>query len=74
MHTITLKIHDSIYERVMGLLEILPKDKIDLIKDEEYPAITFDEASRKVKNAIESIDMQEGVSLESAFDRILNRV
>ena len=30
MHTIQLNIDDSIFEKFMGLIEILPKDKVEI--------------------------------------------
>lgn len=47
MHTIRLTIHDTIYDKLIGLLEILPKDKIQINEEGDYPAISFDEAKKK---------------------------
>ena len=71
MHTIKLNIHDSIYEKLMGLLEILPKDKVEVIEDTDYPAISFEEAKAKVERAANNIDNNEGVDLESAITKAM---
>ncbi len=44
MHTIRLNIHDSIYDKLMGLLNILPKNKVGIFEDTNYPTISLDEA------------------------------
>ena len=71
MHTIKLNIHDSIYDKLMGLLDILPKDKVEILSDDDQSAITFKEAKRKVKKAANNIDKNEGISLDDAFESIL---
>ena len=71
MHTIKLNIHDSIYDKLMGLLDILPKDKVEILSDDDQSAITFKEAKRKVKKAANNIDKNEGTSLDDAFESIL---
>ncbi len=71
MHTIKLNIHDSIYEKLMGLLDILPQDKIEVVEDVEYPAISFEEAKRKVEKAANNIDNNQGIPLDDAFDQVL---
>ncbi len=71
MHTIKLNIHDSIYDKLMGLLDILPKDKVEILSDDALPAITFEEAKHKVEKAANNIDKNEGISLDDAFESIL---
>jgi hypothetical protein len=71
MHTIKLNIHDSIYEKLMGLLDILPQDKIEVVEDVEYPAISFEEAKCKVEKAANNIDNNQGIPLDDAFDQVL---
>lgn len=71
MHTIRLTIHDAIYDKFMGLLEILPKDKIEVIEENEYPAISFEEAKLKVERAINNISKNEGIELSSAIDKVI---
>ncbi len=41
MHTIQLNIDDSIFGNFMGLLDILPKDKLEVTSRKEYPGISF---------------------------------
>ncbi len=36
MHKIEVKIDDSIYDKLMGLLEMLPSDKIEVTSSKEY--------------------------------------
>jgi len=71
MHTIKLKIHDSVYEKLMGLFDIFPKDKVEVLEDEGYPAISFEEARRRVEEAANNIDKNEGISLDEAFDQAM---
>ena len=68
MHTIQLNIHDSIYDKLMGFLDILPKDKVEVLEDTNYPAISLEEAKEKVKRAANNIDKDEGISLDEAFE------
>jgi len=72
MHTITLNIHDSIYHKLRGLLEILPKDKIEVIEDVNFPAISFEDAKQKVLRAMNNIEKNEGVSLDDAFNKVIH--
>ncbi len=69
MHTLQLKVDDSIFEKFMGLLEILPKDKVSF--SDESNAITFEEAQIKVQNAINNISNNNGIEIEEAFDKVL---
>ncbi|MDD3769464.1 hypothetical protein E0765_03885 [Sulfuricurvum sp. IAE1] len=72
MHTVRLTIHDAIYDKLMGLLEILPKDKIEIIEEsDEYPAISFEEAKSKVERAINNLHKNEGVDLSTAIEKVV---
>lgn len=71
MHTIKLNVHDSIYEKLMGLLEILPKDKVEVIEDDNFPAISFEEATVKVERAANNVSKNEGLDLESAIEKVI---
>lgn len=71
MHTIQLNIHDTIYDKLMGLLEILPKDKIEILEDNSYPSISFEEAQNKVKKAMNNIPSGEGFSLSDAIEKVI---
>jgi len=70
MRTIQLEIDDSIFEKFMGLLEILPKEKISIAG--ESNAISLEEAKSKVQKAINNISDESGLELETAFDKVLN--
>ncbi|MDD2829434.1 MAG: hypothetical protein PHW18_07675 [Sulfuricurvum sp.] len=72
MHTVRLTIHDTIYDKLMGFLEILPKDKIGIIEESEYPALSFDEAKLKVEHAINNISKNEGIDLASAIEKVIH--
>ena len=72
MHSIQLKIDDSIFEKVMTMLELLPQDKIKVEENKYYtPAITTEEAKKKVDRAINNIEKDVGLNLDDAFDRVL---
>ena len=70
MHTLQLQIDDSIFDKFMGLLDILPQEKISV--SDESNSISFEEAKIKVKNAINNISNKDGIELDDAFDNILN--
>ena len=69
MHTLQLQVDDSIFEKFMGLLDILPKDKVSVT--EESNSISFEEAQIKVENAINNISNNNGITLDEAFDKVL---
>ncbi|MDD5051203.1 MAG: hypothetical protein PHO27_00545 [Sulfuricurvum sp.] len=72
MHTVRLIIHDTIYDKLMGLLEILPKDKIDIVEEkDEFPAISLEEAKLKVGRAINNIQKNEGLDLSTAIEKVI---
>lgn len=48
----------------------MPKDKLEIIEDDDYPAISFEEAKKKAGRAINNIDKNEGISLNDAFDKV----
>lgn len=72
MQTIQINIDDSIFEKFMGLIEILPKDKVEVTTQKEYPSISFEEAQQKVHKAINSISENKGISLNQAIDKVLH--
>ena len=72
MHSIQLKVDDSIFDKVMTMLELLPKDKITVEENSyEYPTITEKEAKKKVQKAINNISNSNGLPLEEAFGKVL---
>ena len=72
MHTLQLKIDDSIFEKFMGLLDILPKDKVSVSEELNSNAITFERAEQKVQKAINNISSKDGHALDDAFNELLN--
>jgi len=70
IHTLQLQIDDSIFDKFMGLLDILPQEKISV--SDESNSISFEEAKIKVKNAINNISNKDGIELDDAFDKVLN--
>ena len=70
-HSLHLKIDDSIFDKFMGLLEILPKGKVEVLEELEYPTISKEEARLKVEKAINNISSTSGTPIEEAFDKIL---
>jgi len=70
-HSLHLKIDDSIFDKFMGLLEILPKGKVEVSEELEYPNISKEEARLKVQRAINNISSTSGTSIEEAFNEIL---
>lgn len=69
MHTLQLKIDDSIFEKFMGLIEMLPKDKVAVLDDN---SVSFEEAKTKVLNALNNVSQNNGIEIDTAFDKILN--
>lgn len=56
----------------MGLLEILPKNKIEITEEkDEFPAISFEEAKLKVERAINNIPKNEGLNLSAAIEKVI---
>jgi len=70
MHSIHLNVDDSIYDRLIGLLQILPKDKVEILSEEN--SISFEEAKRKVARAANNVSNQEGLDLDTAIEKILH--
>ena len=71
MHTIQLDIDDSIFDKFIGLLDILPKDKIAIRSDKEELTISFKEAQQKVQRAINNVSSNKSVSLDEAIAQTL---
>ena len=63
MHTIQIDIDESIFENVMGILEILPKDKLEVTSKKSFPDISF-EKSRQAKDSISFIELKINDILE----------
>jgi len=71
-HSLHLKIDDSIYDKFMGLLEILPKGKVEVSEELDYPDISKEEARVKVERAINNISQTSGTPIEEVFNKILD--
>lgn len=70
MHSIHLNVDDSIYDRLIGLLQILPKDKVEILSNDN--SISFEEAKRKVAWAANNVSNHEGLDLDTAIEKILH--
>jgi hypothetical protein len=70
MHSIHLNVDDSIYDRLIGLLQILPKDKVEILSNDN--SISFEEAKRKVARAANNVSNHEGLDLDTAIEKILH--
>jgi hypothetical protein len=76
MHTIRLNIQDDIFEKFMGLVDILPKGSIVLEEVDEiphYPSISFEEAQSKVANAVADISKGYGKESNEVFDELFGK-
>ncbi len=65
MYTIEINIDDSIHDVIIGLLDILPEDKLEVISKKEYPDISFEE-SRKIKYNTSPIEIRIDKLLKEA--------
>lgn len=57
MHTIQIDIDDEIFDKFIGLMEILPKDKIEVTSSKNIPNVSFSD-SRKAANNTSSLENQ----------------
>ncbi len=75
MHAVKLNITDEIFEKFMGLVDILPKDSIKIEEIDSipfYPSISFDEAQKKVKTSVENISKNSGKDADKVFGELLS--
>lgn len=72
MHSIRLNIDDSIYDKLIGFLQILPKEKIEIVSDEDVMSISFEEAKNKVSRAINNVSNDQGIDLNTAIEKVLH--
>jgi len=75
MHAVKLNIQDSVFEQFMGLIDILPKQSVQVEQIDDvpcYPSISHDEACQKVERSITNISKNLGQSVDKVFDEILN--
>jgi len=55
MRTVTISIDDSIYEKFMGFLELLPKGKIKVTRDDKQKKL--EELQENIKKSFEDIKL-----------------
>jgi len=74
MHEVRLNITEEIFEKFMGLIDILPKDSIKIEEINSvpfYPAISFEEAKKKIETSIENISQNRGRDADMVFKELL---
>ena len=75
MHAIKLNITDEIFEKFMGLIDILPKESIKIEEIDSipyYPAISFEEAQKKVEKSLANISNHQGIESNKFFKSLLS--
>jgi len=75
MHAIKLNITDEIFEKFMGLIDILPKESVKIEEIDSipyYPAISFEEAQKKVEKSVANIANNQGVESNDFFKGLLS--
>ena len=72
MHTLKLKIDDSVLDKFMELINKLPKDKVTLLNNPSDNSVSMAEAKNKVQKALEDISKNKGIDLDEALKKVLN--
>ena len=75
MHAIKLNIADDIFDKFMGLIDILPKESIEIEREDSipyYPSISFGDAQQKIENSIANISKNEGIDSDKFFRDLLS--
>jgi len=75
MHSIKLNIDNEIFEKFMGLIDILPKESINIEEIDSipyYPSISFEEAQKKVQKSVTNISNNEGKDSDIFFKELLS--
>ena len=75
MHAIKLSINDEIFDKFIGLLDMLPKESIEIEEIDSipyYPAISKDEAKTKVAYSVKNISKNQGVESSVFFKDLLS--
>ena len=75
MHEIRLNITEEIFEKFMGLIDILPKESISVEEINSvpfYPSISFEEAKTKIENSIANISKNQGRNADLVFNELLS--
>ncbi|MBN2896204.1 MAG: hypothetical protein JXK05_09990 [Campylobacterales bacterium] len=64
MHTLSIKIDDSIYEHFKQFLSFYPKNKLDIIEDDED--LTFGEAQKQAyEEAAQELEQGKAIDWKS---------
>jgi len=75
MHAVKLNITDDIFEKFMGLIDILPKGSIKIEEIDSvpfYPSISFEEAQQKVQLSVANISKNMGKESDIFFRELLS--
>ena len=69
--TMKISIKDQYIDKFENFINSLPDDavEVDTLTDS---SISFDEAKKKVKKAINNISLNQGLDIDSAFKKVLN--
>jgi hypothetical protein len=76
MHAVKLNITDDIFEKFMGLIDILPKESIKIEEIDTipyYPSISFEEAQQRVQQSVANISQNMGKESETFFNELLSK-
>ncbi len=75
MHAIKLSITDEIFDKFIGLLDMLPKESIEIEEIDSipyYPAISLEEAKTKVSHSVNNISQNQGIDSTTFFKELLS--
>ena len=67
--TMQVRIKDQYIDRFVSFIHSLPQDAISVDKIEDN-SISFQEAQNKVQKAINNISLNQGIDLDSAFEKV----
>jgi len=67
--TMQVRIKDQYIDRFESFIHSLPQDAISVDKIEDN-SISFQEAQNKVQKAINNISLNQGIDLDSAFEKV----
>lgn len=59
MKTISLKISDDVYEKIIFFLELIPKEKIEILKNETDIEFVSDEEQEEINNILKDLSCHE---------------
>lgn len=58
-------------KRFNTFLQMLPKEKIEIVYNEDVISISFEEAKHKVSRVINNISKNQGIDLNTAIEKVL---